>query len=116
MPKKIPDEAKQLIERLLREDKTFAEVIEACAAAGHSVSNGTVANEHKRLGLPPRPIGARAGKPHKKYSPYRERVLHMRHVLGMSQEAIAAELGIKRQGVGYLLGASDSDLPNTDEK
>lgn len=114
MPKRIPDEAKTLIADLLRSGKTFADVIEACADAGHSVSNGTVANEHKRLGLPARSAGAPAGREHKKYSPHRAEVIRMRDELGMSQEAIAAERGIKRQWVSAIL--AEHEQRTSDDK
>lgn len=97
VPKVIPEEIKARIVELLQAGKVGAEIIGIVAAEfdGYSVSNGSV------TGLAPR-AGVVLVKGARRPTPRRE-LARQRRAQGLTESAIAAELGISKQRVSKLL-------------
>lgn len=97
VPKVIPEAIKVRIVELLKVGKVGSEIIAAVAAEfdGYSVSNGSV------TGLAPR-AGIVLVKGARRPTPRRE-LARQRRAQGLTESAIAAELGISKQRVSKLL-------------
>lgn len=109
VPKIIPSRVKLRIAALLGEGRTAVAVAELVSAEfpEHPVSRTTVGKIAKALSveLPVgRPLGT--GCPGARFSPNRDKARELRSK-GLTLVAIAAELGITKQAVSYLLSADD---------
>lgn len=109
MPKVIPSRVKVRIAALLGDGLSAVAVAEKVSAEfpDTPVSRTTVGKIAKALSVE-LPVGrpAGSGTPGARFSPHRERAQELRSK-GLTLVAIAAELGITKQAVSYLLSDAD---------
>ncbi len=96
VPKVIPEEIKARIVSLLQEKRTGAEIVEVVAQefSGYSISARSVTALAPRAGV--KLLAARRPTP-------RRELARLRRQQGLTETAIAAELGISKQRVSKLL-------------